>query len=128
MRRPPADSMRGWIRRASHRARGSAMSTYRAFEVTGARKFELVERQVQEPPLGHVRLRVEACGVCHSDVVAVEGMRPDPAAPVVPGHEVVGVIDAVGPGVTTWRVGERVGVGYLNGHCGVRLLPAWRLR
>src|SRR5882757_2623701 len=90
MRRPPADSMRGWIRRASHRARGSAMSTYRAFEVTGARKFELVERQVQEPPLGHVRLRVEACGVCHSDVVAVEGMRPDPSAPVVPGHEIVG--------------------------------------
>ncbi|MFI9777406.1 alcohol dehydrogenase catalytic domain-containing protein [Streptomyces sp. NPDC051956] len=95
------------------------MSTYRAFEVTGARKFELVEREVQEPPLGHVRLRVEACGVCHSDVVAVEGMRPDPSAPVVPGHEVVGVIDAVGPGVTTWRVGERVGVGFLGGQCGV---------
>ena len=95
------------------------MSTYRAFEVTGTRKFELVEREVQEPPLGHVRLRVEACGVCHSDVVAVEGMRPDPSSPVIPGHEVVGVIDAVGPGVTTWRVGERVGVGYLGGHCGV---------
>ncbi|MFI5629968.1 alcohol dehydrogenase catalytic domain-containing protein [Streptomyces sp. NPDC051664] len=95
------------------------MSTYRAFEVTGARKFELVEREVQEPPLGHVRLRVEACGVCHSDVVAVEGMRPDPSSPVVPGHEVVGVIDAVGPGVTTWRVGERVGVGFLGGQCGV---------
>ena len=95
------------------------MSTYRAFEVTGTRKFELVEREVQEPPLGHVRLRVEACGVCHSDVVAVEGMRSDPSAPVVPGHEAVGVIDAVGPGVTTWRVGERVGVGYLGGHCGV---------
>ncbi|WP_406102378.1 alcohol dehydrogenase catalytic domain-containing protein [Streptomyces sp. NBC_01003] len=95
------------------------MSTYRAFEVTGARKFELVEREVQEPPLGHVRLRVEACGVCHTDVVAVEGMRPDPSAPVVPGHEVVGVIDAVGPGVTTWRVGERVGVGFLGGQCGV---------
>lgn len=95
------------------------MSTYRAFEVTGTRKFELVEREVQEPPLGHVRLKVEACGVCHSDVIAVEGMRPDPSSPVVPGHEVVGVIDAVGPGVTTWRVGERVGVGYLGGHCGV---------
>ncbi|WP_043663219.1 alcohol dehydrogenase catalytic domain-containing protein [Streptomyces xylophagus] len=95
------------------------MSTYRAFEVTGTRKFELVEREVQEPPLGHVRLRVEACGVCHSDVVAVEGRRPDPSSPVVPGHEAVGVIDEVGPGVTTWRVGERVGVGYLGGHCGV---------
>ncbi|MEU2623757.1 alcohol dehydrogenase catalytic domain-containing protein [Streptomyces sp. NPDC007157] len=95
------------------------MSAYRAFEVTGTRRFELVEREEQEPPLGHVRLRVEACGVCHSDVVAVEGMRPDPSASVVPGHEVVGVIDAIGPGVTTWRVGERVGVGYLGGHCGV---------
>jgi propanol-preferring alcohol dehydrogenase len=95
------------------------MSTYRAFEVTGSRKFEPVERETPEPPLGHVRLRVEACGVCHSDVLAVEGMRADPSSPVVPGHEVVGVIDAIGPGVTTWRVGERVGVGFLNGHCGV---------
>lgn len=95
------------------------MSTYRAFEVTGTRQFELVQRPTPEPPFGHVRLRVEVCGVCHSDVLAVEGMRPDPSRPVVPGHEVVGVIDAVGPGVTTWRVGERVGVGFLNGHCGV---------
>lgn len=95
------------------------MSTYRAFQVTGAREFALVERETQQPPLGHVRLRVEACGVCHTDVLAVEGMRPDPSAPVVPGHEVVGVIDAVGPGVTTWHVGERVGVGFLGGHCGV---------
>jgi alcohol dehydrogenase, propanol-preferring len=95
------------------------MSTYRAFEVTGTRKFAAVEREVQKPPLGHVRLRVEACGVCHSDAVAVEGMRPDSTSPVVPGHEAVGVIDAVGPGVTTWRVGERVGVGFLGGHCGV---------
>ncbi|MDQ0945510.1 alcohol dehydrogenase catalytic domain-containing protein [Streptomyces sp. V1I1] len=95
------------------------MSTYRAFEVTGSRNFELVERATPEPPPGHVRLRVETCGVCHSDVLAVEGMRPDPSSSVVPGHEVVGVIDAVGPGVTTWRVGERVGVGFLNGHCGV---------
>jgi hypothetical protein len=78
--------------------RGSVMSTYRAFEVTGSRKFELVERETTEPPLGHVRLRVEACGVCHSDVLAVEGMRADPSSPVVPGHEVVGVIDAIGPG------------------------------
>jgi propanol-preferring alcohol dehydrogenase len=57
--------------------------------------------------------------VCHSDVLAVEGMRPDPSQPVVPGHEVVGVIDAVGEGVTGWKVGDRVGVGYLGGHCGV---------
>lgn len=94
-------------------------TTYRAFEVTGSREFELVEREVSEPAPGHVRLRVEACGICHSDMVAVEGMRPDPSSPVIPGHEAVGVIDAVGPGVRPWRVGERVGVGFLNGHCGV---------
>lgn len=74
------------------------MSTYRAFEVTGARNFELVTREVPTPPAGHVRLRVESCGVCHSDVLAVEGLRADPAQPIVPGHEVVGVIDAVGEG------------------------------
>ncbi|MGW3248520.1 alcohol dehydrogenase [Streptomyces sp. NPDC001070] len=94
------------------------MSTYRAFEVTGARNFELVTREVPEPPPGHVRLRVESCGVCHSDVLAVEGLRADPSRPVVPGHEVVGVIDAVGEGVGAWRIGDRVGVGFLNGHCG----------
>ncbi|WP_431954958.1 alcohol dehydrogenase [Actinacidiphila sp. bgisy167] len=94
------------------------MSTYRAFEVTGTRDFELVTRQVAAPPAGHVRLRVESCGVCHSDALAVEGIRADPTQPVVPGHEVVGVIDAVGEGVTAWRVGDRVGVGFLGGHCG----------
>lgn len=94
------------------------MSTYRAFEVTGARNFELVTREVTTPPPGHVRLRVESCGVCHSDALAVEGLRADPAQPIVPGHEVVGVIDAVGEGVGAWHVGDRVGVGFLNGHCG----------
>ncbi|WUD76652.1 alcohol dehydrogenase catalytic domain-containing protein [Streptomyces sp. NBC_00510] len=94
------------------------MSTYRAFEVTGARNFELVTREVVAPPAGHVRLRVESCGVCHSDALAVEGLRADPSQPVVPGHEVVGVIDAVGEGVSAWRVGDRVGVGFLGGHCG----------
>lgn len=94
------------------------MSTYRAFEVTGTRSFELVTRPITAPPAGHVRLRVESCGVCHSDALAVEGIRADPTQPVVPGHEVVGVIDAVGEGVTAWRVGDRVGVGFLGGHCG----------
>ena len=93
-------------------------STYRAFEVTGQRQFKLVERQRREPLPGEVRLRVQACGVCHSDVLAVEGMRADPSKPIVPGHEVAGVVEAVGPGVTGWREGDRVGVGYLNGHCG----------
>lgn len=94
------------------------MSTYRAFQVTGQRQFELVERELHQPTPGHVRFRVQSCGVCHSDIFAVEGRRPDPSQPVVPGHEVVGVIDAVGEGVTGWSVGDRVGVGFLGGHCG----------
>jgi propanol-preferring alcohol dehydrogenase len=91
------------------------MSTYRAFEVTGTRQFSLVTRELGEPPPGQVRLRVESCGVCHSDVLAVEGLRADPSLPVVPGHEIVGVVDAVGAGVTAWQAGDRVGVGYLGG-------------
>jgi propanol-preferring alcohol dehydrogenase len=94
------------------------MATYRAFEVTGAQNFKLVDRELTAPLPGQVRLRVEACGVCHSDVLAVEGLREDPSSPIIPGHEIVGVIDAVGPGVTAWQVGERVGVGFLGGHCG----------
>jgi propanol-preferring alcohol dehydrogenase len=93
------------------------MSTYRAFQVTGRRQFELVERELLGPQPGHVRFRVQSCGVCHSDVLAVEGLRPDPRQPVVPGHEIVGVIDAVGEQVSGWSVGDRVGVGFLGGHC-----------
>lgn len=94
------------------------MSTYRAFEATGARNLQLVERELIDPAPGQVRLRVEACGVCHTDVLAVEGLRADPSSPLVPGHEVVGVIDAVGAGVTAWQPGDRAGVGFLNGQCG----------
>ncbi|MEE6164202.1 MULTISPECIES: alcohol dehydrogenase [unclassified Mycolicibacterium] len=94
------------------------MTTYRAYQVTGQRNFELVEREVVAPEPGHVRLRVQSCGVCHSDVLAVEGLRPAPERPVVPGHEIVGVIDAVGAGVTRWKPGDRVGVGFLGGQCG----------
>ncbi|MBV9088429.1 MAG: alcohol dehydrogenase catalytic domain-containing protein [Mycobacteriaceae bacterium] len=78
----------------------------------------MVERERREPLPGEVRLRVNACGVCHSDFIAVEGQRPDPSKPIVPGHEIAGVIEAVGPGVTVWREGDQVGVGFLNGHCG----------
>ncbi|MEU9337156.1 alcohol dehydrogenase catalytic domain-containing protein [Streptomyces sp. NPDC048290] len=94
------------------------MSTYRAFEATGGRRFRLVEREVREPGPGDVRVRVDACGVCHSDAGTVD--RPDTGTevPIVPGHEVVGVIDAVGAGVRGWSVGERVGIGFLGGHCG----------
>ncbi|MET7355759.1 alcohol dehydrogenase catalytic domain-containing protein [Streptomyces mirabilis] len=94
------------------------MSTYRAFEATGVHNLHLVERDLVDPAPGQVRLRVEACGVCHTDVLAIEGLRADPSQPIVPGHEVVGVIDAVGAGVTAWQPGDRVGVGFLNGHCG----------
>ncbi|ART69292.1 alcohol dehydrogenase [Mycobacterium dioxanotrophicus] len=94
------------------------MTTYQAFQVTGQRNFELVERKVLPPTPGHVRVRVDSCGVCHSDFLAVEGLRPDPERPVVPGHEIVGVIDAVGDGVTRWKPGDRVGVGFLGGQCG----------
>jgi propanol-preferring alcohol dehydrogenase len=93
------------------------MTTYRAFEVTGSRQFKLVDRELVEPPVGQVRVKVETCGVCHSDFLAVEGLRADPTVPVVPGHEVVGVVDAVGAGVTGWQVGDRVGIGYLGGQC-----------
>ncbi|MEV5888301.1 alcohol dehydrogenase catalytic domain-containing protein [Nonomuraea fuscirosea] len=94
------------------------MSTYRAYEVTGSRQFRLVTRESRQPDAGHVRVRVEACGVCHTDVLAVEGLRADPGQPIVPGHEIVGVIDAVGDGVRGWQAGDRVGVGFLGGHCG----------
>ncbi len=79
---------------------------------------ELVEREVPEPARGEVRLRIEACGVCHSDSFTVEGLFPGLAYPRIPGHEIAGVIDALGPGVTGWRAGQRVGVGWFGGHCG----------
>ncbi len=93
------------------------MATYKAFQVTGQRQFALVERDVVPPPPGQVRVRVHSCGVCHSDVLAVEGQRPDPQQPVVPGHEIVGVVDAVGDGVHAWAPGDRVGIGFLGGQC-----------
>jgi propanol-preferring alcohol dehydrogenase len=95
-----------------------AAGTYRAIEVTGSRQFRAVERELREPGSREVRVRVVSCGVCHSDALAVEGLRPDPDRPVVPGHELVGTVDAVGAGVTLWHPGDRVGVGYLGGHCG----------
>ncbi|MEN4474923.1 alcohol dehydrogenase catalytic domain-containing protein [Mycolicibacterium cosmeticum] len=93
------------------------MATYKAFQVTGQRQFALVERDVVPPGPGQVRVRVHSCGVCHSDVLAVEGQRPDPQQPVVPGHEIVGVVDAVGDGVHAWAPGDRVGIGFLGGQC-----------
>ncbi|HEY1335716.1 MAG TPA: alcohol dehydrogenase catalytic domain-containing protein, partial [Myxococcaceae bacterium] len=68
---------------------------------------ELVEREVPEPGPGQVRIRVQACGVCHSDVVTKEGIIPGISYPRVPGHEVAGVIDKVGPAVKVWAQGDR---------------------
>src|SRR3989441_278977 len=86
--------------------------------------FELVEREIPEPGSGHVRIRVQACGVCHSDVVTKEGLFPGMSYPRVPGHEVAGLIDAVGAGVKDWKKGERVGVGWHGGQDGT--CPACR--
>jgi D-arabinose 1-dehydrogenase-like Zn-dependent alcohol dehydrogenase len=81
-------------------------------------RLELVTREVPEPKAGEVRVRIEACGVCHSDSVTVEGLFPIVTYPRVPGHEIVGKIDSVGTGVPQWKVGQRVGIGWYGGHCG----------
>lgn len=94
------------------------MPSYRAVQVTKRGELELVERSLVDPKPGQVRIRVEACGICHTDVLAVEGLLPNAEFPRVPGHEVIGRIDALGAGVTNWKVGQRVGVGYLGGNCG----------
>jgi D-arabinose 1-dehydrogenase-like Zn-dependent alcohol dehydrogenase len=80
--------------------------------------FELVEREIPEPGAGAVRIKVQACGICHSDSVTKEGTFPGIQYPRVPGHEVVGVIDAVGLGVAGWTAGQQVGVGWNGGYCG----------
>jgi propanol-preferring alcohol dehydrogenase len=92
-------------------------STYTAVEVSAPNVFRVVERTISEPAAGQVRIRVEACGVCHSDSGTVEGLFPI-KWPRVPGHEAVGRIDALGSGVQGWTVGQRVGVGFLGGPCG----------
>src|SRR5882762_3737455 len=92
--------------------------TYRAVEITKPGTFHLVERPVVAPGAGQVRIRVEACGVCHSDAGTVEGQLPGVVYPRVPGHEAIGRIEEVGRGVTTWQVGQRVGVGFLGGEDG----------
>ncbi|HLK49312.1 MAG TPA: alcohol dehydrogenase catalytic domain-containing protein [Bryobacteraceae bacterium] len=80
--------------------------------------FELVERNIPDPDPGTVRLKVQTCGVCHSDSIAKMGLWPIVRYPCVPGHEAVGVVDAVGAGVKGWKPGERAGVGWNGGYCG----------
>jgi D-arabinose 1-dehydrogenase-like Zn-dependent alcohol dehydrogenase len=79
---------------------------------------EIVERPVPEPGPGTVRIKVQACGICHSDSVTKEGLFPNIQYPRVPGHEVAGTVDAVGPGVPGWERGQKVGVGWNGGYCG----------
>jgi len=79
--------------------------------------FEVVERPIPEPARGQVRIKVEACGICHSDALVKEGHWPGIPYPRVPGHEIAGRIDAVGADVTLWKPGQRVGVGWHGGHC-----------
>jgi len=83
--------------------------------------FEIVERDIPQPGTGEVRIRVQACGVCHSDVLTKEGGWPGIVYPRVPGHEVAGVIDEVGAGVRQWQRGQRIGVGWHGGQDGTCL-------
>jgi D-arabinose 1-dehydrogenase-like Zn-dependent alcohol dehydrogenase len=81
-------------------------------------KFSLEERETPEPGPGELRIRIQACGVCHSDSLTVEGQSPGMVYPRVPGHEVIGCVEALGAGIEGWRAGERVGVGWFGGSCG----------
>ena len=80
--------------------------------------FQIIERDIPKPTSGQVRIKVHACGICHSDVFTKEGSRPGIQYPRVPGHEVAGIIDEVGTGVSAWKKGQRVGVGWHGGHDG----------
>src|SRR4051794_31077823 len=95
------------------------MATMRAVQVSEpGGDFELVEREVPNPGRGEVLVRVNACGVCHSDAMAKEGLYPGVSFPVVLGHEIAGVTEEVGEDVRPWQAGERVGVGWYGGNCG----------
>lgn len=94
------------------------MPKMKAVQVSkGHGPFELVERDIPEPQAGQIRIKVEACGICHSDDFVKTGMYPGLKLPRVPGHEIAGVVDSVGPGVTAFRLRDRVGVGWHGGHC-----------
>src|SRR5258706_8134602 len=80
--------------------------------------FELVDREIPQPAAGQVLIKVQACGVCHSDVLVQGGFWPGLQYPRVPGHEVIGIVNAIGANVSDWRLGQRVGVGWYGGHCG----------
>src|SRR5712692_7395748 len=93
--------------------------TYKAVEVSAPGTLRVVERPASKPGAGQVRIRVEACGICHTDAATVTGTYPGLTLPRVPGHEVVGRIEALGAGVSRWKIGQRVGVGLIAGEDGV---------
>jgi len=95
------------------------MSKMRAVQVSRpGGPFQIVEREIPDPGAGSVRIKVQACGICHSDSLTKEGHFPGVSYPRVPGHEVVGIVDAVGAGVAGWTAGERAGLGWNGGYCG----------
>jgi D-arabinose 1-dehydrogenase-like Zn-dependent alcohol dehydrogenase len=95
------------------------MPKMRSVQVPNAKQpFQQVEREIPEPGPGSVRIKVQACGICHSDEYAKDGLRPGISYPRIPGHEIAGVIDAIGAGVAGWEPGQRAGVGWHGGHCG----------
>jgi D-arabinose 1-dehydrogenase-like Zn-dependent alcohol dehydrogenase len=95
------------------------MAKMRAVQIRQAKApFEIVEMDIPEPGPGSVRIKIQACGICHSDSLTAEGTFPLVTYPRVPGHEVVGVVDAVGTGVPQWTPGQRVGIGWNGGNCG----------
>ena len=94
------------------------MATMKAMQISKANgPFELVQREVPTPAAGQIRLKVEACGVCHSDAFVKSGGFPGLVLPRIPGHEIAGRVDALGANVTAWKVGDRVGVGWHGGNC-----------
>ena len=96
-----------------------AIRTMKAAQIAGpGAEFELVEREVPEPEPGQVRIKVQACGICHSDALTKGGHLPGIEYPRIPGHEVVGIIDALGDAVSGWNLGQRVGVGWHGGRDG----------
>jgi D-arabinose 1-dehydrogenase-like Zn-dependent alcohol dehydrogenase len=95
------------------------MATMRVAQVSRPKgPLEIVERPIPEPGPGTIRIKVQACGICHSDSLVKEGLMPGIQYPRVPGHEVAGVVDKIGPGVSWWAPGQRVGVGWNGGYCG----------
>jgi alcohol dehydrogenase, propanol-preferring len=99
-------------------SRGSLMPKMKAVQVSQPNgPFEVVSLDVRDPGASEIRIRVEACGVCHSDAVTKGGAYPGLTLPRVPGHEIAGRVDAVGASVRAWKPGDRVGVGWDGGHC-----------